>query len=541
LDKGPRCSGSKSGTVTDFPLGFEYDPAGRLTGADGPWGAGSFSYDASGNRLSQTLGAETTTYIFSATSNRLESAAGAEAASFAYNDAGRLVTEGTRGYAYNALKRLDTVTEDSVTVGTYTYDGLGQRVVKTAEGLTTVYLYDLAGRLLTEYTGSGYVDHPDGGDAKAGSMLLATLLPLGLVLLLKRGVSKKGTRGKRMKRSAVMGIRLLVSWLVAVVVGLGGLPGAVSSAHAAETVYYLYNDHLGTPVKATDASGTVVWDAQARPFGTAEVSTETLTVNLRFPGQYYDAESGLHYNYQRTYHPGLGRYLEPDPLGQHDSSNVYPYAINDPVNLTDPTGEVVPVIAWAMVEFGLSLWDAYELVGILTDNCASDVAKYASTAMFLTGILTVGGGGVGVVKHADDIVDIAKAGKKGRTSFYVPPSGEAIPATGYRAVGGPAVERAKSGDIMSASGSTYITFDDLSGLSASETQSLLQLKYAPSHFGTFDTLQLIDDLSIPGGRWNTSPILEPRTSTFPEFGTGGATQAITTTPINNYILRPFGK
>jgi len=69
-----------------------------------------------------------------------------------------------------------------------------------------------------------------------------------------------------------------------------------------------------------------------------------------------------------------------------------------------------------MVEFGLSLWDAYELVGILTDDCASDVAKYASTAMFLTGILAVGGGGVGVVKHADDVADLAKAARSGGLS-----------------------------------------------------------------------------------------------------------------------------
>ena len=93
--------------------------------------------------------------------------------------------------------------------------------------------------------------------------------------------------------------------------------------------------------------------------------------------------------------------------------------------------------------------------------------------------------------------------------------------------------------LMSKSGPTYITFTDISNLSAAEAKSILQLKYEPTHFATFDTLQLVDDLKIPGGLWNTSPIPEPITTTFPEFGSGGATQAITTTPIQNYSVSPF--
>jgi len=94
---------------------------------------------------------------------------------------------------------------------------------------------------------------------------------------------------------------------------------------------------------------------------------------------------------------------------------------------------------------------------------------------------------------------------------------------------------------MSASGPTYITFDNLSGLSSAEAQSFLQLKYPPSMFASFDTLQLMDDLTIPGGRWGASSIPEPFTSTFPEFGSGGATQAVTNTPIQNYTLQSFLK
>jgi RHS repeat-associated protein len=126
-------------------------------------------------------------------------------------------------------------------------------------------------------------------------------------------------------------------------------------------------------------------------------------------------------------------------------------------------------------------------------------------------------------------------------SFYVTADGTVIPATGYRAVGGPAVESAEAGNIMSKDPQTYVTFTDISGMSGSEAGGVLQLKNQPSHYATFDTLQIIDDLSIPGGRWGASPIPEPITSTFPGYGIGGATQATTKTPILNYTLQPFTK
>ena len=86
-------------------------------------------------------------------------------------------------------------------------------------------------------------------------------------------------------------------------------------------IFYIYTDHLGTPQQLTDESGTVVWSAQYEPFGEAAVNEDPdgdgnpMVFNLRFPGQYYDEETGLHYNYFRDYDPGTGRYLTADPLG----------------------------------------------------------------------------------------------------------------------------------------------------------------------------------------------------------------------------------
>jgi RHS repeat-associated protein len=88
----------------------------------------------------------------------------------------------------------------------------------------------------------------------------------------------------------------------------------------------------------TDASGAVVWAAEYLPFGQADVSIETIENNLRFPGQYFDLETGFHYDWHRYYDPETGRYLTPDPIGLAGGMNLYAYVQNDPINYLDPTG-----------------------------------------------------------------------------------------------------------------------------------------------------------------------------------------------------------
>jgi RHS repeat-associated protein len=101
----------------------------------------------------------------------------------------------------------------------------------------------------------------------------------------------------------------------------------------------IHNDHLAAPQKMTDASGTVVWSADYKPFGEATVTISTITNNLRFPGQYYDAETGTHYNYYRDYNPAIGRYVETDPIGIKGGMNhPYSYTANNPLTAIDPLG-----------------------------------------------------------------------------------------------------------------------------------------------------------------------------------------------------------
>jgi RHS repeat-associated protein len=82
----------------------------------------------------------------------------------------------------------------------------------------------------------------------------------------------------------------------------------------------------------------IVWNAGYSAFGETNILIEAVENPLRYPGQYYDKETGLHYNYFRHYDSGVGRYMEPDPLGQYDNPNLYPYVSNNPINLTDPYG-----------------------------------------------------------------------------------------------------------------------------------------------------------------------------------------------------------
>ncbi len=98
-------------------------------------------------------------------------------------------------------------------------------------------------------------------------------------------------------------------------------------------------DHLGTPQAITDEEGNIVWQADYKPFGEAAVTAGDVNNNFRFPGQYFDEETGLHYNWHRYYDPDTGRYLTPDPIGLEGGINLYSYALNNPVNLADPDGK----------------------------------------------------------------------------------------------------------------------------------------------------------------------------------------------------------
>ncbi len=118
---------------------------------------------------------------------------------------------------------------------------------------------------------------------------------------------------------------------------LNGEPLAQVNAGSPETVTYLHTDHLGTPKFGTNAAGAQVWAWAPDSFGNG-TPTGSATVNLRMPGQYFDAESGIFYNWNRYYNPEIGRYISSDPIGLEGGMNTFLYAGANPVMAVDPEG-----------------------------------------------------------------------------------------------------------------------------------------------------------------------------------------------------------
>ena len=105
--------------------------------------------------------------------------------------------------------------------------------------------------------------------------------------------------------------------------------------------YYYTSDHLGSPQMVTNTDGVVVWQGEYRPFGAIDLTLNDVANNIRFPGQYFDGETGLHYNWHRFYDPATGRYISADPIGLDGGINLYAYVGGDPVNAVDPKGLAV--------------------------------------------------------------------------------------------------------------------------------------------------------------------------------------------------------
>jgi len=123
---------------------------------------------------------------------------------------------------------------------------------------------------------------------------------------------------------------------------LGELPIAYFDG---TSLYYVHTDHLGTPRLLAGGTGAPVWRWEGPPFGEGAADEDPdgngvqVSYNLRFPGQYFDKETNLHYNYFRDYDPAIGRYIQSDPIGLRGGINTYAYVENKPLSSIDPTGE----------------------------------------------------------------------------------------------------------------------------------------------------------------------------------------------------------
>ncbi len=105
-----------------------------------------------------------------------------------------------------------------------------------------------------------------------------------------------------------------------------------------QKLYYFHTDQIGTPLELTDSDGKIVWQATYRSWGSVEqVAVSEVDQSLRFQGQYFDSETGLHYNTYRYYAPDVGRFMSPDPIGLRGGFNLFRYNLN-PIMWIDPAG-----------------------------------------------------------------------------------------------------------------------------------------------------------------------------------------------------------
>ncbi|WP_230149135.1 RHS repeat domain-containing protein [Pseudomonas brassicacearum] len=268
--------------------GYSYDPLDRLVGESTAFNRMNYVYDPAGNRtrkaLSTLIDSELrvtagTSYQYGASNNRLTQA-GTHSVDF--DAAGNLTADRAhRQFSYDEQNRLSEVKIKGAVKARFRYNAFGQRTKKITSQGTTTFIYGLSGELLGEHVFDN--------------------------------------QGKKLRSQFYI-------WLEGVPLGGISVSYGATGAPANSAAFYLHSDHLNTPRIATNAARTKIWEWVSDAFGTKEASGQ-LEINLRFPGQYYDVETGLHYNYFRDYDPKTGRYMQSYPIGLAGGLNTYSYVM----------------------------------------------------------------------------------------------------------------------------------------------------------------------------------------------------------------------
>ncbi|WP_089726416.1 RHS repeat-associated core domain-containing protein [Candidatus Thiosymbion oneisti] len=308
---------------------YAYDPSGRLIreSQDKAQDTEDFIYDAAGNLLQR--GHHQAQY---ASGNRLLSSThGAAGFDYTHDARGNIATRrgenGITQLQYNSFNQLIGCFDLAAGCDlNYFYDALGRRIGKKAfDGTEVTYYWDQL-QLIAE--------EPERKNKTIYIFKPETSIPLAI---LQNG-----------------------------------------------TAYFCHTDHLGTPLEITDEAGKLVWQGNYDAFGACEEKVAIIPNLLRFPGQQFDRESGLHYNVFRYYDPRISRYITQDSISYLSKDfNLYRYARGAPVYRTDPFGlapiaiPVAEVLIPAIVK-GLAWVTGIVLAAVGAKEAADEISKSKS-------------------------------------------------------------------------------------------------------------------------------------------------------------------